>query len=1156
MAPQSPALFLGPVELPGPLVDAAADGKLVVFAGAGISRTLPAGYPDFEGLTDHLAKHTFVARRKGEAPDAYLGRMKGAPRQIGERAREYFIRRPKATTPVHEALVRLFPSGAATRIITTNYDELFEEAAPELQVWAAPALPRGNEFGGIVHIHGRAAEPSSRIVITDRDFGEAYLSEGWARDFILSLYQAHPVLFVGYSYRDVVIAYLTRGIGVGPHPKYALVADDAEGTDWEALGVTPVVYPNPEGSNHAALAETLAAWADYSRMTEVEHEKAIQAIVTRAKDDVTEESEKSVVRRALAHPSRIRYVTRHAQGMGWVRWMKDEGLLGALVGRDTERVGDVGTLAAWVVEQADPASSPALRAVLTELGGTPVQDLIWRIAYSLLRNPQLSSEELRTWGASLLREPIEPRVLEPILERSRELDVPELTVVALDEVLRPRLQLRPDYFSFMSEAVGVEGGQVDLGDEVVLQTLVDAGIEWEANEACRWLVGKGDAVLDGRLVQVATHHLARGHDLLRATGRTWEHGEDPWSYGQKTFSRLGADAPDDGRDLLVRLALSTYDAIRQRSPVEAGALLDSWATSGYPILIRMAFRATVDLGDSDRVLGFVSDYPELFRWASCDEARQALVDHFGNAAEASRTRAADMLKTETEKGFLFARAAAEALGIDVPPEEEPDVDGGAVVRPRRRSTEGGVFEGDPCGLIEEIEALLAEEGNRPQRGTPRKLADTAVGKPEWGLALADCLAERGAWDSALWRPLFWGARNAMSGDTWPQELAGKVADWPAMAAANERAGLAEALLRRANPLDEGRFRVSEKVLQRAIEEGAEADLVIPALHELARASQTLELEFRKDLLGGIREALEADGSARRAIGVHLHELWAVDKEWTEANVLPYFDAGAHPSLAADLWAGVLEKDVDRLPPPLVLRLIKHLPAQLGRLRMGVVTAPEGVVSNCARMGEELANPEARAVTLAVEAVIRSEADPFDAWLGQFVIEAREAMRVWWTQRVGGQFRLDYVDPGAAWATWGRAYVKRRLQGLPRPFTACEVSQLLDWVASLPATDFDGGVELLEQAPPMAAPNDEFVRRLTDSNLHVTNADAVARMMALALRAGMTETFWSKNTRAVAREVVSRRPPSWPALADALLLSGIATAAEIEAWSAPPSNPTP
>ena len=77
---------------------------------------------------------------------------------------------------------------------------LFEQASKDVldsipEVFRAPALPLGNDFNGIVHVHGAVSHPGG-MVLTDKDFGRAYLTEGWARRFLVALFRHFTVLFV------------------------------------------------------------------------------------------------------------------------------------------------------------------------------------------------------------------------------------------------------------------------------------------------------------------------------------------------------------------------------------------------------------------------------------------------------------------------------------------------------------------------------------------------------------------------------------------------------------------------------------------------------------------------------------------------------------------------------------------------------------------------------------------------------------------------------------------------------------------------------------------------------------------------------------------------------------------------------------------------
>ncbi|WP_374681705.1 SIR2 family protein [Accumulibacter sp.] len=122
-----------------------------------------------------------------------------------------------APTPLHRDLLRLFPAAERLRIVTTNYDQLFELAASDVfgeatpVCFRTPALPLGSCFNGVVHVHGEITRPAE-MVLTDADFGRGYLVEGWARRFLLDLFRQFTVLFVGYSHNDLIVSYLARAL--------------------------------------------------------------------------------------------------------------------------------------------------------------------------------------------------------------------------------------------------------------------------------------------------------------------------------------------------------------------------------------------------------------------------------------------------------------------------------------------------------------------------------------------------------------------------------------------------------------------------------------------------------------------------------------------------------------------------------------------------------------------------------------------------------------------------------------------------------------------------------------------------------------------------------------------------------------------------------
>ena len=77
------------------------------------------------------------------------------------------------------------------------------------------AFPQREDFTGIVYLHGSVKEPAQHLVVTDADFGKAYLEAPWtAAQFLSGVFRNSTVLFVGYSHDDTLMEYLARSLPV------------------------------------------------------------------------------------------------------------------------------------------------------------------------------------------------------------------------------------------------------------------------------------------------------------------------------------------------------------------------------------------------------------------------------------------------------------------------------------------------------------------------------------------------------------------------------------------------------------------------------------------------------------------------------------------------------------------------------------------------------------------------------------------------------------------------------------------------------------------------------------------------------------------------------------------------------------------------------
>jgi len=175
------------------------------------------------------------------------------------------------------------------QVVTTNIDRLFDKTLKQLNypkpddlISIAPHLPivyKNKPFSGLAYLHGRkeeCADPLTRgnYVFSSIDFGQAYLSEGWATRFIQSLLSSHKsIVFIGYSADDTTVRYLLEALHVGGEDEslYAFSSHNADTTtiekeaieeNWKHKGATAILYPttNNKGKEHSALWDSIAKW--------------------------------------------------------------------------------------------------------------------------------------------------------------------------------------------------------------------------------------------------------------------------------------------------------------------------------------------------------------------------------------------------------------------------------------------------------------------------------------------------------------------------------------------------------------------------------------------------------------------------------------------------------------------------------------------------------------------------------------------------------------------------------------------------------------------------------------------------------------------------------------------------------------------------------
>ncbi|MBF2753687.1 MAG: SIR2 family protein [Gammaproteobacteria bacterium AqS3] len=276
-------------DIPEHLLQAHEDGRVVFICGAGIS--FQAGLPGYECLAKQLLAKFEDPNDPAPRLAIEAGDFDKAIHLLEKNTfngREMVRRElPNILTPkpdmqneiaTHEALLTLGRNrDNCTRLITTNYDRLFERAidkgALSVERFQPPLLPSlKNRWNGLIYIHGLLsnipiATELDRLILSSRDFSFAYMGDdNWATSFLRELFKKYVICFVGHSVGDRVLGYVIDSLDIkGTSPSiYAFGGYKSDGkekveNEWGIKGVQPILYC--EDAEHECLHETLKIWA-------------------------------------------------------------------------------------------------------------------------------------------------------------------------------------------------------------------------------------------------------------------------------------------------------------------------------------------------------------------------------------------------------------------------------------------------------------------------------------------------------------------------------------------------------------------------------------------------------------------------------------------------------------------------------------------------------------------------------------------------------------------------------------------------------------------------------------------------------------------------------------------------------------------------------
>jgi hypothetical protein len=294
-------------DIPDDLIRSVSDGDVVFLCGAGVSMRVQM--PSFKELTDDIYRELTEIRTNEPAERIAYERSEFDRVLRSLEKRTHF---PKAVSRVRVAATKLLSAKAGVdtrhhlavlnlsrdregrpRLLTTNFDTLFERAACEGRLSDVPshagkALPKpgGPEDYGIMHLHGRIRDdhlslPPSDLILTSADFGDAYLRDGWASQYIEDRMRLNTLVLVGYRAEDAALRLLLETLDAD-RDRFRDLKDiyaiekrsDESASIWKAKGIKPIEF-----AEYVSIYATLAEWARYAlRPTEYGRDR-IQSIL-------------------------------------------------------------------------------------------------------------------------------------------------------------------------------------------------------------------------------------------------------------------------------------------------------------------------------------------------------------------------------------------------------------------------------------------------------------------------------------------------------------------------------------------------------------------------------------------------------------------------------------------------------------------------------------------------------------------------------------------------------------------------------------------------------------------------------------------------------------------------------------------------------------
>lgn len=1123
---------LGNLDFDDRILDSIKDGKLVVFAGAGVSMGPPSNLDNFWGLAEKIARNTGLTP---ELPlDRFLGVLHHRGVVVHQRAVELLSPEGSAPNDLHRDLIRLFGAVDRIRLVTTNFDLHFEAAAQEVydslpDVYRAPALPSGYSFQGIVHVHGAVPHASS-IVLSDADFGRAYLTEGWARRFLLDVFRTYTVLFVGYSHDDVVMNYLARALPAdGSAGRYALTEADG---NWNLLGIQPIRFVRGEGAEaFRDLYQGVAKLAERGARGMLDWQSRMLELVGRAPP--VDPELVGEIEQALRDVSTCRLFTDVARDVSWPKWLDGRKHLEALF-RPGELSECENQLAFWLAKHYAIDHFDEWFEVVAGHGLQLNPELWYAVGreLGLEKDKPIEAATLRRWILLLLGSApkrTDGHIFMWLAKRCEVLGLVDDALSLFLQMCVHKFELKRGY-----------GWRENEDDEERSRLTAECSLQidhWSLNEVYANQIQPHLAELAQPLLSGLIHRFECMHaDLTTWSGRRGEW--DSMSCRRSAIEPHDQDRYTEALDVLIDAARDAMEWLGVNHSAQLDARIEYLSSSRLPLLRRLAVHAVAShpgksaderlaWARSHAELDSLAEHHEVHRLAALnypaatDVARQTLIDAimatpFEDAGNWSAEERAQRFQFDWLSWLLAAKpdcALTEAVLAPIRARfpqwiisEHPDLThwtGSAewVGSNSPWSTEQLVAQ-PPSEQLDNLLEFRGIDFDGPSReGLLSAVRDVTKSAPDWGFQLVAELEQRTLWSSDLWSATLRGLQDAeLDSAQWRclleavalndlhTEHARDIADVLLRLVKDGGKPFAFDLLAIANPIAEHLWTALDSDddadlrndwLTRAINRsgGVLVEYWLAALSLTLKGTEgadwAMPAYYRERFTEAIHDPTSKGAHARTLLASQAAFLFRLDEAWVREHLIPLFQ-DADSRIFAQAWHGFLAWG--RLYPPLVDAL---LPAFLAAV---------------ARVPADLPEHRERLIEFYAALCLFHVDDPLRQLLPNLFQHGAEEDRTTFASQIEHMLR-QLSPPGIdkVWEGWLSRYWQDRLQGVLAPLAPGECRKMVEWLLHLGA-HFPEGVKLATRMPALPVGRSHALFELRTSDLVARFQEAAAQLL--------------------------------------------------------------